>query len=55
MRRCEGLSERDDVYGHGAENRDMKDLVRAAPNVERPWSEAFWESELWQLVREITG
>ena len=43
---CESLHEGDYVYVHGAQDGNVKDLVRAAPDVEFARSEAFWYSRL---------
>lgn len=51
MTRRESLRKGDCVYIHGAQDENVKDLVRAAPDVKFPRSEALWSSQLQLLVR----
>ena len=44
----ECMHQADCMCVHGAQNRDVEDLMRASPDVEFAGREALWDSELWE-------
>lgn len=51
MARCESLHEAKNVYIHSAQDADVEELMRAAPDIKFTRSEAFGNPELQELVR----
>ena len=55
MTDCETLQQSSHVCVHCAQDGDMKDLVRAPPNIKFTWCQTLRNSELQMFVRIIVS
>lgn len=55
MTGCETLRQGNHMCVHGTQDSDMKDLVRAPPNIKFAWREALRRSELQMSVRSLVS